>query len=140
MAIQVRFNVWVEVEGEVALSLWRVALLEAVARTGSISAAAAERGVHFRVAWRKIKEMETRLGTRLVVGHTGGAGGGGASLTPQAEALICRFGAFATGLDEEVQRRYRAHLADAPLMSGEEAGSEAADSRAASGPVGNRTR
>jgi molybdenum-dependent DNA-binding transcriptional regulator ModE len=30
--MQVRFNVWVEVEGEVALSLWRVALLEAVVK------------------------------------------------------------------------------------------------------------
>ena len=55
------FNVWIEVEGEVALSAWRVGLLEAVARTGSISAAAEAQGVHFRVAWRKIREMERRI-------------------------------------------------------------------------------
>ena len=138
--MQVRFNVWIEVEGEVALSLWRAALLEAIARTGSISAAAAERGVHFRVAWRKIKEMETRLGTRLVVGHTGGAGGGGASLTPAAEQLLHRFKAFAAGLDEEVQRRYRTHLADVQLLSGDGSGAEEADCGAVSSPVGNHTR
>ena len=34
-------NFWVERNGEVVLSEWRVALLEAVAETGSISAAAA---------------------------------------------------------------------------------------------------
>ena len=45
-------NFWVERNGEVVLSEWRVALLEAVAETGSISAAAARHGVHFRVAWR----------------------------------------------------------------------------------------
>jgi molybdate transport system regulatory protein len=138
--MQVRFNVWVEVQGEVALSLWRVALLEAVARTGSISAAAAERGVHFRVAWRKIKEMETRLGTRLVVGHSGGAGGGGASLTPEAEELIRRFGEFAGGLDGEVQRRYREHLADCLLPSREAAGSGGVNSLAACVAVGKRPR
>ena len=104
------FNVWIEVEGEVALSAWRVGLLEGVARTGSISRAAEEQGVHFRVAWRKIKEMEQRLGTRLVVGHAGGAGGGGAALTPEAEAMIARFRAFTAGLDAEIRARYQQHF------------------------------
>jgi molybdate transport system regulatory protein len=105
------FNIWIEVEGEVALSAWRVALLEGVARTGSITRAAEAQGVHFRVAWRKIREMEQRLGIRLVVGQAGGAGGGGAALTPEAAGIIARFRAFTAGLDEEIQARYREHFA-----------------------------
>lgn len=55
-----RSNYWLENDGKVVLSEWRIALLEAVERTGSINAAVAERGGHFRVAWRKLKEMEGR--------------------------------------------------------------------------------
>jgi len=111
--MKVCLNVWIEVRGEVALSEWRVSLLEAVASTGSISAAAARQGVHFRVAWRKIKEMEARLGEQLVVGHAGGAGGGGASLTPAAEAQIRRFRALTNGLVEEVEQRFRTQFPEA---------------------------
>lgn len=37
--MQPKFNVWLEQEGNVVLSPWRVQLLEAIAATGSISAA-----------------------------------------------------------------------------------------------------
>jgi molybdenum-dependent DNA-binding transcriptional regulator ModE len=69
---QICSNFWLERNGQVVLSEWRVALLEAVADTGSISAAAARQGVHFRVAWRKLQEMEARLGTKLTERTTGG--------------------------------------------------------------------
>jgi molybdate transport system regulatory protein len=84
-------NFWIEVAGEVVLSEWRVVLLQAVEETGSISSAATRMGVHFRVAWRKIKEMEERLGVRLVFGQTGGLHGGGAELTREASDYIRRF-------------------------------------------------
>jgi molybdate transport repressor ModE-like protein len=64
--MKMRYSFWIEVEGKVALSIWRVAPLEAVEATGSISGAGQTVGVHFRVAWRKIKEVEQRLGVRLV--------------------------------------------------------------------------
>jgi molybdate transport system regulatory protein len=63
--MQPRSNFWIENNGKVVLSEWRVALLEAVERTGSIRAAADQQGVHFRVAWRKLQEMEEGLGVKL---------------------------------------------------------------------------
>jgi molybdate transport system regulatory protein len=120
--MKVRCNVWIEIDGEVGLSEWRVALLEAVAATGSISAAAERQGVHFRVAWRKIREMEARLGQRLVDGHAGGVGGGGASLTPDAEAIVRRFRAFTAGMEDELEARFRRHFpaaaGDVPAAEG----------------------
>jgi molybdate transport system regulatory protein len=101
-----RFNFWVEVEDQVVLSLWRVALLEAVEETRSISAAAAKVGVHFRVAWRKIKEMEKRLGVRLVLGQPGGAHGSGAELTREARDDVRRFRQFTQGLAETAAKQY----------------------------------
>ena len=104
--MEAKLNVWIEQEGEVVLSLWRVRLLEAVARTGSINAAATEMGVHFRTAWEKIREMETRLARPLVESQTGGAGGGGTTLTPEARELVARFHALTDRLDTLLVERF----------------------------------
>jgi molybdate transport system regulatory protein len=80
-----RLNLWLENDGEVVFSIWRMRLLQAVADTGSISGAAAALDVHYRTAWQKINEMETRLGQKLVQTQVGGQRGGGATLTPLAQ-------------------------------------------------------
>ncbi len=101
-----RFNLWLERDGEVVLSAWRVELLEAVGELGSITAAAERLGVPYRRAWERIHEMETRLGVQLVETEVGGASGGGASLTPAALRLVAKFNRFAAGLDEEIKERF----------------------------------
>ncbi|MBK8432308.1 MAG: LysR family transcriptional regulator [Chloroflexi bacterium] len=112
MELLPQFNFWLEREGEVALSLWRIRLLEAIGRTGSISAGAAEMDVPYRIAWQKIHEMETRLGRQLVQTRTGGRAGGGASLTPLAEGVIGRFNQLSQELDDLLQTRYSALFGD----------------------------
>ena len=88
LQMEIRFNLWIEEGGEVALSLWRVNLLKAIADTGSINAAAEQLDIPYRTAWEKVHEMETRLGVKLLETHTGGAHGGGAQITPEAKAYI----------------------------------------------------
>jgi molybdate transport system regulatory protein len=105
-----KFNLWLEVNGEVTFSLWRVTLLQAVGQTGSISGAAAQLGVHYRTAWQKIHEMETRLGVKLVETQTGGRQGGGATLTPVALEYIDRFLRFAADVEQAVQTAYQTHF------------------------------
>ncbi len=102
-----KLNVWLEMEGEVVLSVWRVELLTAVSQTGSISAAAAHMGVPYRIAWQKIHEMESRLGQKLVETQTGGKHGGGASLTPLAQDYIARFNQVSHELNIVLQERFR---------------------------------
>jgi molybdate transport system regulatory protein len=102
-----KYNLWLEREGKVVLSAWRVRLLEAVERLGSISAAAEALGVPYRRAWQRLHEMESRLGVTLLETEVGGAGGGGARLTPVAKELIERFHRFAHGLEAEIEARYR---------------------------------
>ncbi len=94
-----RANVWLEADGEVALSRWRVELLQAIDRAGSISAAAEAMNIQYRLAWQRVHEMEERLGVALVHTTTGGAGGGGATLTPAARDLIERFLLLADAVD-----------------------------------------
>jgi molybdate transport system regulatory protein len=100
-------NFWLEKDGKVVLSEWRVALLEAVDETGSISAAAARQGVHFRVAWRKLREMEEGLGVKLTQRTVGGKAGGGTYLTPEGREYVRHFRQFMSGLKETVNKQFR---------------------------------
>jgi molybdate transport system regulatory protein len=88
MNMQPRFNVWIEVDEQVALSIWRADLLRAIATSGSISAAAEQMNVPYRTAWQKVHEMEERLGIKLLETQTGGVHGGGAQLTPVARQYL----------------------------------------------------
>ena len=108
--MQPRYNLWLEVEGEVVFSLWRAELLRAVATTGSISAAAEQLKVPYRTAWQKINEMETRLGEKLVETQTGGRHGGGAQLTPAAERYLTQFERFAHDMERFVVDSFEAHF------------------------------
>ena len=101
-----RYNFWLERDGEVALSVWRVRLLAAVAETGSISAAAREMDVPYRVAWQKIHEMETQLGQKLVETQTGGTKGGGAELTTLGTAYVEQFSRFAEEAQAFLETRF----------------------------------
>ena len=108
--MQPKANFWIEKDGKVALSSWRVRLLEAVGETGSISAAASHMNVSYRRAWDKIHECEERLGIKLVETQTGGSGGGGSQLTPVAVDYIQRFHRFADHLNDAVGVRFQEYF------------------------------
>lgn len=104
--VKVRFNLWIEENGDVALSMWRVKLLTIIGETGSINAAADQLNIPYRTAWLKIHEMEQRLGTRLLETHTGGKHGGGAQLTPEARDLIVKFEKLKADLEPFVEASF----------------------------------
>lgn len=110
--LQPRSKIWIERDGEVVLSEWRVELLAAVAETGSLTRAAARLNVPYRTAWHRIKETEERLGFPLLETESGGAEGGGSRLTAQAHDLVARFRRVTAGIAEVVERRFEAELAD----------------------------
>ena len=108
--MQPHFNVWFEIDGEVATSRWRIELLAAVDRHGSITAGAEAVGVPYRVAWQKIHEMEVRLGEQLLDTQTGGSQGGGARLTSGRDSCRTNAGVLRTsrcGDRGDLQRRIR---------------------------------
>lgn len=108
--MQPRYNLWIERDGEVVLSLWRAELLRAIARTGSISAAAEQLDIPYRTAWQKLHEMETRLGQKLVETQTGGQRGGGARLTPAGERYLEQFDRFAHDMERFVADAFAANF------------------------------
>jgi molybdate transport system regulatory protein len=74
-----------------ALGPGKVALLEAIAETGSIRAAGSRFRMSYRRAWGLIAELNAMFKTPLVLAETGGRGGGGATLTPLGRDVVKRF-------------------------------------------------
>ena len=66
----------------------RLEILQLVGRHGSISQAARSAGVSYKAAWQAIHTLTNLAGEPLVDSSVGGAGGGGARLTPAGERLL----------------------------------------------------
>ncbi|HHT9106902.1 MAG TPA: winged helix-turn-helix domain-containing protein, partial [Candidatus Wujingus californicus] len=56
--MKVIFKIWLEENGGVAFSEGRKMLFDAIARRGSLNAAAKELGMSYRAAWGKVKATE----------------------------------------------------------------------------------
>lgn len=69
----------------------KIDLLEAIASTGSITAAGKRLGMSYRRAWLLIDEANRMFEKPLVVASAGGPGGGGARLTELGEDLVRAF-------------------------------------------------
>ncbi len=66
-------------------------LLEKIKENNSIRKAAFEIGMSYSKAWTIIKRAEKNLGFELLVSKTGGADGGGATLTENAQRILSLF-------------------------------------------------
>ena len=94
MKTRVQFRLCIQRDEDIAIGPGKVALLEAIAETGSISAAARELGMSYRRAWLLIDQLNQALQQPAVLTATGGAHGGGASLTPVGEEVVRRYRAI----------------------------------------------
>jgi molybdate transport system regulatory protein len=72
----------------------KVALLEEIARSGSISAAGRALRMSYRRAWELVEDLNRHLGTPVVSTAAGGTGGGGARLTEAGQALVGEYRAL----------------------------------------------
>lgn len=69
----------------------KIALLESISRTGSISGAAREMDMSYRRAWLLVEAMNSAFTQPVVMAVTGGRRGGGAQVTPFGFALLGRY-------------------------------------------------
>jgi molybdate transport system regulatory protein len=72
----------------------KIALLEAIEREGSISAAGRALGMSYRRAWGLVEALNGVAGTPVVAASPGGARGGGALLTEAGRALVADYRAI----------------------------------------------
>jgi molybdate transport system regulatory protein len=92
MKPEIRFHIR-ESSGKIALGIGpgKVALLEAIAQTGSITSSAKKLGMSYRRAWLLVEETNSCLVRPAVETATGGQRGGGTTLTPVGAELVRRY-------------------------------------------------
>jgi len=78
----------------IAIGQGKADLLDAIARTGSIAAAARELKMSYRKAWLLVDEMNQCFLSPVVLAAKGGPQGGGAQLTPVGAEALTRFRAI----------------------------------------------
>lgn len=69
----------------------KAALLESIHETGSISASARSMRMDYKRAWLLVDSLNRAFDAPIVERTTGGAGGGGANLTPLGQDLLSRY-------------------------------------------------
>jgi molybdate transport system regulatory protein len=84
----------------IAIGPGKIALLEAMAHTGSITAAAKALGMSYRRAWLLINELNHALKAPAVASATGGPHGGGSALTDTGRELIALY----RGIEAQTQQ------------------------------------
>ena len=72
----------------------KIALLEAIASTGSISGAARALRMSYRRAWVLVEQLNALFVTPVVTAQPGGPGGGGAILTEFGASLVHHYRAI----------------------------------------------
>jgi molybdate transport system regulatory protein len=96
-----------------AMGPGKAELVERIARTGSISAAAREMGMSYRRAGQLVESLNETFREPVVTTAIGGNRGGGAQVTPFGERLVAAFRAMEEKASAAIAgdlRRYVAHL------------------------------
>jgi len=80
--------------GSPAIGPGKAALVEHIAKSGSISSAARAMGMSYRRAWQLVEALNESFAEPVVVTAIGGKRGGGAKVTVFGQELVRRFRAM----------------------------------------------
>lgn len=83
-----------ELDKDVAIGPGKADLLQGIAETGSIAAAARRLGMSYKRAWLLVETMNACFRSPLVLASRGGPGAGGARLTAEGEAVLAAYRAL----------------------------------------------
>jgi molybdate transport system regulatory protein len=101
-----RLSIRVDLATGARIGPGKVAVLEEIARSGSISAAGRALHISYRRTWELVEDLNATLGAPVVQTAAGGSGGGGAALTELGQAVVTRYRA----IEEDCAAAARKHL------------------------------
>jgi molybdate transport system regulatory protein len=101
---QLQVRIRVDFGSRCSVGIGKIELLEAIARTGSLSQAARDMGMSYRRAWLLLADLNDSFDQRVAETMTGGSGGGGAVLTPFGERLIAGYRKLESSLKPLAER------------------------------------
>jgi molybdate transport system regulatory protein len=89
--LEVRFRLRITKGEEIALGPGKTDLLEAIAKTGSLTSAAKSLGMSYRRAWLLVDTMNQCFREPVVKTVSGGAHGGSTELTEVGREIVRRY-------------------------------------------------
>lgn len=98
-AILVRPRIYIG--ADISIGPGKIDLLQRIAETHSIAAAARSLDIPYKRAWLLLDVLNQALGRPVVQTASGGKGGGGASLTPLGQQLVISYTALEERLNAE---------------------------------------
>lgn len=99
-------RVRVDFPGDCSIGPGKIALLEGIERSGSLSAAARQLGMSYRRAWLLLHNTNAAFHQPVVELAVGGKDGGGAQLTDFGRQLVMDFRAFEEEVDQLAVERF----------------------------------
>ena len=97
---EVHFRLRITKGTDIAIGPGKIDLLEAIAGTGSITAAAKALGMSYRRAWLLVDMMNRCFEGPVVVAGAGGSRGGGAAVTPLGTEVVRRYRRIETAAEK----------------------------------------
>lgn len=84
-------DLWASIDGQRFGDAQRMALLVAIAESGSITAASQSLQISYKAAWDAVAAMNAQAGAPLVLRSAGGRNGGGSQLSELGQCLLAHF-------------------------------------------------
>jgi molybdate transport system regulatory protein len=107
----------VDFSPDCAVGPGKIALLEHIAGSGSLSEAARKLKMSYRRAWLLLEDLNTSFQQPVAQMSVGGRGGGGASLTPFGAELVAAYRAFESHIRKRAQSAFPANALPASANS-----------------------
>jgi molybdate transport system regulatory protein len=107
MTLKLRYKIWLENKKGKVFGDGPFDILTRVEKTSSLRQAVLEINMSYSQAWNLIKDLEERLGFKLLERKIGGESGGGSQLTEQARDLMMKFEIFRHKAQESLNLLYK---------------------------------
>jgi len=108
VSLKLNYKFWIETESNISIlgeGKWK--LLKAIKETGSIKAAVEKMGYSYRQTWQNLKNIEEKLGFKLIEKNRGGDKGGQTTLTPLGEKIVEFFDQLYSEIEPDIQRIFK---------------------------------
>lgn len=108
---EVKYKIWLDKDGKV-FGKGPYCLLKGIREKGSLSKSAKSMGMSYNKAFNLVKDIEDRLGFKLLTSKSGGTKGGGSILTEEAENLIKVYEEFFQECEQSIHEIFSRHFID----------------------------
>jgi tungstate transport system substrate-binding protein len=104
--MEVKSDIWIEIDGEIILSDRSAKLLEAIEELGSLKGAVDKCKMSYRNAWGLIRKMETASGIKFIQMRLGGGKETHCALTQEGKEWLSRYVAFRGNVENFIRDEF----------------------------------